>query len=78
MGRILFHSYLRFLLKKAILEVEELSECAVVELRDQIKGVIPFGFLVRTKCILKMNKMKFFLFCEFSINFLLINSFQII
>ena len=34
--------------KKAILTHPEISECAVVELHDEVKGVVPFAFLIRT------------------------------
>jgi acyl-coenzyme A synthetase/AMP-(fatty) acid ligase len=34
---------------KAILEHHELSECAVVELKDSLKGALPFAFLIRKK-----------------------------
>jgi propionyl-CoA synthetase len=34
-------------IEEAILEHSELSECAVVELKDKLKGSIPFGFLIR-------------------------------
>ena len=34
-------------IEEAILEHKELSECAVVELNDKLKGAVPFGFLVR-------------------------------
>lgn len=36
-------------IEEAILEHQELSECAVVELSDKLKGSVPFGFLVRNK-----------------------------
>jgi propionyl-CoA synthetase len=38
-------------IEEAILEHNELSECAVVELKDELKGVVPFGFLIKTKSI---------------------------
>jgi acyl-coenzyme A synthetase/AMP-(fatty) acid ligase len=31
------------------LEHEEVSECAVVELKDDIKGDVPFGFIIKNK-----------------------------
>ena len=36
-------------IEEAILEHDELSDCAVVGLHDELKGVVPFGFLVKTK-----------------------------
>ena len=38
-------------IEEAILEHHDLSECAVVELKDGLKGDIPFGFLIKTKSI---------------------------
>ncbi len=37
-------------IEEAILEHHELSECAVVELKDKLKGDVPFGFIIKSKC----------------------------
>ena len=42
---------------KAILYHKEINECAVVELHDEIKGVVPFAFLVRNKS--NLNQIEF-------------------
>ena len=37
-----------------------MSECAVVELKDPIKGDVPFGFIIKNKSIYKYYKFIFY------------------
>lgn len=34
-------------IEEAILHNHEISECAVVELKDSLKGCVPFAFIVK-------------------------------
>ena len=37
-----------------------MSECAVVELKDPIKGDVPFGFIIKNKSVCKYYKFIFY------------------